>query len=66
MTIHTSHTQAPVAPHLTIETEDTTYITSSTQTHNIHHHLNAKSTVFSNAATQHTFPQTPTQSLQQA
>ena len=63
---HTPHTRAPTAPRLTIQTENTTSITSPTQTHNIFQHSKAKKTLFlTTAATQQTFPQTPTQSLQQ-
>ena len=48
------------------KTENTTSITSPTQTHNILQHSKAKKTLFlTTAATQQTFPQTPTQSLQQ-
>ena len=36
---HTSHTQAPTDPRLTIQTENTTSITSTTQTHNILQHF---------------------------
>ena len=51
---------------LTIQTENTTSITSPTQTHNILQHSKAKKTrILTTAATQQTFPQTPTQSLQQ-
>ena len=38
---HTPHTRAPTAPHLTIQTENTTSITSPTQTHNILQHSKA-------------------------
>ena len=63
---HTPHTRAPTAPRLTIQTENTTSITSPTQTHNIFQHSKAKKTLFlTTAATQQAFPQTPTQSLQQ-
>ena len=55
---HTSHTRAPTAPHVTIQTENTTSIT---QTYNILQHSKAKNTVFNKkAATQQTFPHTPT------
>ena len=60
---HTPHTRAPTAPRLTIQTEKTT---SPTQTHNILQHSKAQNTLFlTTAATQQTFPQTPTQLLQQ-
>ena len=63
---HTSHTRAPTAPRVTIQTENTTSITPLTQTHNILQHSKAKKTLsLTTAATQQTFPQTPTQSLQQ-
>ena len=63
---HTPHTRAPTAPRVTIQTENTTSITSPTQTHNVLQHYKAKKTLFlTTAATQQTFPQTPTQSLQQ-
>ena len=65
--IHHMHDEAltPTAPRLTIQTENTTSITSPTQTHNILQHFKAKKTLFlPTAVTQHTFPQTPTQSLQ--
>ena len=46
---HTPHTRAPTAPRLTIQTENTTSITSPTQTHNILQHSNAKkNTIFNN------------------
>ena len=63
----TKHSQSPyTAPRLTIQTENTTSITSSTQTHNILQHFKAKKTLFlTTTTTQQTFPQTPTQSLQQ-
>ena len=48
---------------LTIQTENAT---STTQAHNILQHCKAKKTLFiTTAATQQTFPQTPTHSLQQ-
>ena len=60
---HTSHTRTLTAPRLTIQTENTTSIP---QTHNLLQHSKAKKTLFlTTAATQQTFPQTPTQSLQQ-
>ena len=53
-------TRAPTAPRLTIQTENTTSITSPTQTHNKLQHSKAKKTLFlTTAATQQTFPQTP-------
>ena len=56
----TPHTRAPTAPRLTIQTENTTSITSPTQTHNILQHPKAKRTQFiTTAATQQTFLQTP-------
>ena len=46
---HTPHTRAPTAPRLTIQTENTTSITSPTQTHNILQHSKAKkNTIFNN------------------
>ena len=46
---HTPHTRAHTAPRLTIQTENTTSITSPTQTHNILQHSNAKkTTIFNN------------------
>ena len=62
------HEHLHTAPRITIQTENTTSITSPTQTHNILQHSKAKKTLFlTTAATQQTFPQTPspTQSLQQ-
>ena len=62
---HTSHTQAPTAPHLIIQTYITTSISSPTQTHNILQPSKAlKPTIFNNGSAQQTFPQIPTQSLQ--
>ena len=63
---HTPHTRASTAPCLTIQTENTTSITSPTQAHNILQHSKAKNPLFlTTAATQQIFLQTPTQSLQQ-
>ena len=45
---HTPHTRAPTAPRMTIQTENTTSITSPTQTHNILQHSKAKNTIFNN------------------
>ena len=46
---HTSHTQAPTAPRVTIQTENTTSITPLTQTYNIlKHSKSLKNTVFNN------------------
>ena len=57
---------SPTAPRLTMQTENTASITFTTQTHNILQHSKAKKTLFlTTPATQETFPQTPTQSLQQ-
>ena len=39
---HPPHTRAPTAPHITIQTENTTSITSPTQTHNILQHSKVK------------------------
>ena len=50
-------------PHNT--NKNTTSITSLTQTYNILQHSKAKTLSSTTAATQQTFPQTPTQSLQQ-
>ena len=52
------------APRVTIQTENTTSITPLTQTYNILQHSKAKTRSLTTAATQQTFPQTPTQSLQ--
>ena len=41
-------TLTPTAPRLTIQTENTTSITSTTQTHNILQHSQAKNTIFNN------------------
>ena len=47
--IHTSHTRTPTAPHVTIQTENTTSITSLTHTYNILQHSKAqKPTIFNN------------------
>ena len=46
--VPTPHTQAPTAPRLTIQTENTTSITSPTQTHNVLQHSKAKNTIFNN------------------
>ena len=55
-----THTRAPTAPRLTMQTENTTSITSPTQTHNILQHSKAKNPLFlTTGATQQTFPQTP-------
>ena len=43
-----SHTRAPAAPRITIQTENKTSITSTTQTHNILQHSKAKNTIFIN------------------
>ena len=65
MTTDYNKTRAPTAPRLTIQTENTRSITSPTQTHNILQHSKVKKTLFlTTAATQQTFPQTLTQSLQ--
>ena len=46
---HTSHTRAPIAPRDTIQTENTTSITTLTQTYNILQHFKAiKNTIFNN------------------
>ena len=60
----------PIHDHLQLHVlqykQNTTYITPLTQTYNKLHHSNAKKTLsLTTAATQQTFPQTPTQSLQQ-
>ena len=55
---HTSHTRAPTAPRLN---ENTTSITSPTQTHQILQHSKAKrTTIFNNGRYTTNFPQTPT------
>ena len=52
---------ASTAPRLTIQTENTTSITYTTQTNNILQHSKAQKTLFlTTAATQQTFPQTHT------
>ena len=45
---HTSHTRAPTAPRVTIQTKNTTSITPLTQTYNILQHSMAKNTIFNN------------------
>ena len=45
--------------------QNTTSVTPLTQTYNIHHHSKDKTLSLTTAATQQTFPQTPTQSQQQ-
>ena len=45
---HTSHTRAPAPTRLSIQTENTTSITSTTQTHNILQHSKDKNTIFNN------------------
>ena len=60
----------PIHEHLQLHASqykhNTTSITSPTQTHNIDQHSKAKNPLFlTTAATQQTFPHTPTQSLQQ-
>ena len=55
---HTSHTQAPAAPRLTIQTENTTSITPPTQTYNILHHSKAETLSLIMPTTQQTFTQT--------
>ena len=54
----TSHIQAPAAPRITVQTENTTPITPLTQTYNILQHSKAKTLSLTTAATQQTFPQT--------
>ena len=61
---HTSHTQAPTAPRITIQKENTTSITFH-YTNTQHTSTLKKSLSLTMAATQQTIPQTPTQSLQQ-
>ena len=70
--LHDETLTLPIHEHLQLhasqyKTENTTSITSPTQTHNIFQHSKAqKNPLFlTTAATQQTFPQTPTQSLQQ-
>ena len=53
---HTSHTRAHTVPRLTIQTENTTSITSFTQTYNT---PRIKTISLTTAATQQTFPQPP-------
>ena len=43
---HPSHTRAPTTPRLTIQTENTTFITSTTQTHNILQNSKVKNPLF--------------------
>ena len=63
---HPSHTQALTVQRLTIQTKNTTTITSLRQTYNMLQHSKVQNTnIFKKAVTQQTFPQTPTQSLQQ-
>ena len=45
---HTPHTRAHTAPHLRIQTENTTFITSPTQTHNILQHSKAINNIIFN------------------
>ena len=52
---HMSHTRAPTTPRVTIQTENTTYFNTP----------RLKTLSLTTTATQQTFPQTPTQSLQQ-
>ena len=65
---HQQRKEEQIDDHNTVQynTENTTSITPLTQTHNILQHSNAKKTLsLTTATTQQTFPQTPTQSLQQ-
>ena len=52
----TSHTRAPIAPRLTIQTENTTSITPLTQTYNILQHSKTKNTIFNNGRYTTNFP----------
>ena len=45
---HTSHTRAPTAPRVTIQTKNTTSITPLTQIYNILQHSKAKNPIFNN------------------
>ena len=67
MTIHSySNTRAPTAPRVIIQTENTRSITSLTQTYNKLQHSKVKNTLsLTTTVIQQTFPQTPTQSVQQ-
>ena len=56
---HTPHTRAPTAPRLTIQTENTTSITSPTQTHNILQHSKAQNTIFNNGRWTTNIPTNP-------
>ena len=57
---HISHTRAPTAPRLTVQTENTISITSLTESYNISQRRNTKNTIsLTMAATQQTFPHTP-------
>ena len=61
---YTSHTRAPTALRLTLQTENTTSFTSLTQTYNRLQHSKAKHYLSTTGATEQTFLKTPTQSLQ--
>ena len=68
--LHDETLTLPIHEHLHLHApqykQNTTSITSPTQTHNILQHPKAKKTLFlTTAATQQPFPQTPTHSLQQ-
>ena len=68
--LHDDTLTLPIHEHLQLHAsqykQNTTSITPPTQTHNILQHSKAKKKLFlTTAATQQTFPQTPTQSLQQ-
>ena len=56
---NTPHTRAPTAPRLTIQTENTTSITSPTQTHNILQHSKAKKHYFNNGRYTRNIPTHP-------
>ena len=61
----TPHTRAPTAPRLTIQTENTTSITSPTQTHNILQHPKAQNpTIFNNSHYTTSIPTDPNTALQ--
>ena len=62
--IHDHTRSRYTAPCVTIQTENITSTTSLTQIYNIRQHFKSKKTL-TTAATQQTFSQTPTQSLQQ-
>ena len=58
-TTHSSHTRVPTAPRVTIQTENTTSITSLAPIYNILQHSNAKTLCLTTSATQQQLPQPP-------